>query len=373
MHFTIITPSFNQLDYLKRCVASVADQVTEGVKDYDLSVQEDLNPKTKNLNHRLIKPISIHHHIQDACSTDGTREFLRAFQIEVERLKLSGGYESDSFSFASEADEGMYDAINRGVELTRDRQRSEVGGQRSEDSGQRAEGRGKSSFPNNQQPITANSRDSVIAWLNCDEQYLPGTLQKVAAFFESHSDVDILFGGMLVVDEKGELLACRKAMPMRNRFLEASYLYNYSCAMFFRESLWRELGGFDTSFKNAGDEDLIRRAMKHGARSVVLNDYLSTFTYSDTNLSSDPAALEEHERLKQSASFSARVFKLPMNLLRLIEKFLRGGHVQRGSVAYEIFQGEAMTRTEFKSNPPGCRWPGEAKPYLVSHRLKKNG
>jgi hypothetical protein len=219
--------------------------------------------------------------------------------------------------------------------------------------------------------------DSAVAWLNCDEQYLPHTLEKVAAFFASHPKTDLLFGGMLVVDEAGELLACRKAMPMRRRFLEASYLYNYSCAMFFRESLWRKLGGFDTSFKNTGDEELIRRAMGCGGegvrecgsvevRSGVLDEYLSTFVYGEANLSSDPASVAEHERLKGRMAKPVRV---ALNVARLTEKFLRGGHVQRDAVEYEIYADSLAERKRFRSENPTCRWPDGAGAYLTKHRL----
>ncbi len=386
MHFTIITPSFNQLEHLKRCVASVADQTAGRVEH---RAQSEPSPSTTNSS-----TCTIHHHIQDGASTDGTVEFLKSVVNKLDVTSpnaKSPKPKAYSFSFSSEADEGMYDAINKGIEQSLDLQRtedgeqtrSEAGAARQQRSGKPARipapgtrhhalGVGDNTEAQSQEPkVQSLSFDSVIAWLNCDEQYLPGTLQKVAAYFKEHPDVDILFGGMLMVDAAGELLACRKAMPMRRLFLEASYLYNYSCSMFFRESIWRKLGGFDTSFKNAGDEDLIRRAIKYGARSAVLEDYLSAFVYGGTNLSSDPSAVLEHERLKNSGSVTGRLFKLPLNLFRLLEKFARGGHVQRNPVAYELYAERLDIRSCFKSTYPSCRWPDESKPYLMSHRLSK--
>lgn len=367
MNFTIITPSFNQLDYLKWSVASVADQV--GSQSVHLS-----SPSTSK--HQLPTALAVHHHVQDGGSTDGTVDWLR---ITVDATPSSCNQQTSDedvaspntyqLTFASEADSGMYDALNKGVDFAK---RNQVDDWRllNDEDGRKEQ---EKKVPNNQQPSTINLRhDSVVAWLNCDEQYLPGTLEKVASFFKNNPNVDILFGGMLMVDEKGKLLACRKAMPIRRTYLEASYLYNYSCAMFFRESIWQQLGGFDTSFKNAGDEDLIRRALKFDAKTAVLDEYQSTFTYSGTNLSSDPAAVAEHERLKNEYSVISRFLKAPINLLRIAEKFLRGGHVQRTPVEYAIYAGDSAERTAFRCENPSCKWPDESKPYLFSHRLKTN-
>lgn len=385
MKFTIITPSFNQLDYLRRCVASVADQATEGMA-YGA------------------ERLEVHHHVQDACSTDGTVEFLKEHQQAVSSALLAisqdeaetpntpaskatdnfrqeivtngnGSHPTPnaySFSFSSERDNGMYEALNKGVAFVGIGH--QASGIRNESgTGHGVSGIGNADEENTQRPTPNAQRlrdDSIIAWLNCDEQYLPGTLQKVADFFEANPDVDILFGGMLMVDEKGELLSCRKAMPMRRLFLEASYLYNYSCAMFFRRSLWKRLGGFDTSFRNAGDEELVRRALAAGAKTAGLDEYLATFTYGEDNLSSDPAAVQEHERLKRSSSLFARTFKLPLNLLRLCEKALRGGMSQLGPVEYAIYGSDPIARIRFSADHPGCKWPDETRPYLTSHRLK---
>lgn len=81
MKFYIVTPTFNSMVWLRRCVRSVADQVGEGVE--------------------------VHHHIQDGGSGDGTIEWLRAWQAEHAD---TAGY---TLSIESAADEGMYDALNK--------------------------------------------------------------------------------------------------------------------------------------------------------------------------------------------------------------------------------------------------------------------
>lgn len=303
MNFFIITPSYNQQDLLQNCIASVAAQ-----QCYDDCV---------------------HHHVQDAVSTDGTGELL---EKTISCLQVNPlGY---NFSYCSEKDDGMYDALNMGIRNT-----------------------------------GASFGSEIVSWLNCDEQYLPGTLQKVADYFRKNPETDILFGGMLVIEETGELLSCRRAMPMRKVFLEASYLYNYSCAMFFRRSLWEKLGGFDTAYKNAGDEDLIRRALASGAKTAVLDEYLSVFTYGEGNLSSEPSAVEEHRLLKQNNSGWVQLFRPVINAIRLGEKWIRGGHRQKGPIEYEIYVEGSVERKKFVCENPSCQWPGHTKPYMLHHRL----
>ena len=81
MKFYIVTPTYNSLNWLRCCIKSVADQVCEDVE--------------------------IHHHVQDGCSTDGTPLWLE--QWREQSLSIVGY----KFTYDSEPDKGMYDAINK--------------------------------------------------------------------------------------------------------------------------------------------------------------------------------------------------------------------------------------------------------------------
>ena len=82
--FWIVTPSYKSLHWLPCAVASVADQVGNG--------------------------IAVHHHVQDGGSDDGTREWLEAYARQCADSPRAGY----TFSFESAPDAGMYDAINKG-------------------------------------------------------------------------------------------------------------------------------------------------------------------------------------------------------------------------------------------------------------------
>lgn len=84
MKFYIVTPTFNSLSWLQRCIRSVADQTGEGVE--------------------------VHHHVQDGASTDGSPEWLAEWQ---QAHSDTYGY---TFTYESTKDAGMYDAINKAWE-----------------------------------------------------------------------------------------------------------------------------------------------------------------------------------------------------------------------------------------------------------------
>ena len=162
LKFSIVTPSFRQLDWLRLCMASVADQ--EGV--------------------------IVEHIIQDA----GTEGIQKMFD-ECARSRKGSGYDAQLFV---EKDNGMYDAINRGL--------------------RRATG-------------------DILAYLNCDEQYLPGTLNAVAKVFAQQSDVAVVLGNVVIVDTDGYYVCTRDV-------LQPSLYHTWVCtnplflaATFFRR-LW---------------------------------------------------------------------------------------------------------------------------------------
>jgi len=72
LHFSIVTPSYNQLEWLRLCVASVRGQVTAG----DGGMQN--NPELK------IQPLAVEHLIQDAGSP-GIEEFAHEIGADFYR------------------------------------------------------------------------------------------------------------------------------------------------------------------------------------------------------------------------------------------------------------------------------------------------
>jgi glycosyltransferase involved in cell wall biosynthesis len=274
--FSIITPSFNGLSYLKRCCASVADQAD--------ATAEQL--------------------VVDGASTDGTRDWL----------PRQGG-----LRWVSEPDRGMYDAVNKGLLM---------------------------------------ARGEIVAYLNCDEQYLPGTLQAVRQCFESHPDCDLVYGNMLVIQPDGSLAAFRKSYPLRWWSVLAGHLYVPTCALFWRRRLVDQGFAFDPSYRGSGDADFVVRVLQAGHRTFHLRRYLAAFTVTGQNLSAGAGAAAENERLIQRAPAWIRLFRHPLNWIRLSEKALHGAYFESFPLTYALHTEDAPSRrTEFTSHKASCRWP----------------
>ncbi len=226
--------------------------------------------------------VDYEHLIQDGGSNDGTREWFETVE---------------DVDFVSEPDRGMYDALNKGF---------------------------------------ARARGDIIAWLNADEQYLPGTLARVQDIFDAHPDADLVSGHALVVDEEGNPLAARRDLPLRARMIAHTFLNRPSCAMFFRASLRdRSLLRFDPSYKSAGDREMIIRMLEAGVRCVYVDEFLSLFGARDGNISANRTLSdEEARRIRQQFGFreSCLIQRL-WQKRRWAERLVRG-HYKPVDVAY---------------------------------------
>ena len=217
MRFTIVTPSFNNSPWLKLCIASVADQ--EGT--------------------------TWEHIVQDACSTDGTQEWLP---------------QDKRVTAVIEKDKGMYDAINRGWH--------------------RAKG-------------------DLVAWLNCDEQYLPAALKAVSDYASQHPHVDLILAHTVVTDPEGKFLCHRRSLLPKLPHLWVRFPI-LSCSVFLRRSVLEEKElYFDTQWRDLGDVHWMMNMVRKGVRTGLLNQYTSIFSETGDNMNLKPNARREKEITNQ--------------------------------------------------------------------------
>lgn len=123
----------------------------------------------------------------------------------------------------------------------------------------------------------AGTSGEIMAYLNADDVYLPGTLYYVAAYFERRPKVDVVYGHRVVINEQDHEVG-RWVMPPHNDAVLSWADYLPQETMFWRRSIWEKAGGrFDESFQFAMDWDLILRLRAAGARMVRLPRFLGAF------------------------------------------------------------------------------------------------
>ncbi len=321
MTISIITPSYGQLDWLRLSVASVADQV-------DAKGSPSLR---------------VEHIIQDG-GTPGIEDFAREVGAEFYRDgQLVFGPRPSSLdsrpndcpyrlAIYSEADAGMYDAINKGI---------------------------------------AKITGEIWAWINSDEQYLPGTLAYVARWFEGHRDADILCGDALLTDDSGKALSYRRIVTPWWNHTRLVHLSSLSCASFYRRSIVERGGVFDTGWRSIGDAEWMARMMKAGVRIEACGKLFSTFAFTGQNTSESPLARKESDEWKKAADAPSAWMMLPVIGVHRCRKFLAGAY-RRRDVSYAIHrQGEG--RKEFLAEGIGWDWPSTLSSLqLVASKMVPN-
>jgi glycosyltransferase involved in cell wall biosynthesis len=276
MQFSIITPSFRSSQWLKLCIASVADQ--QGVR--------------------------FEHIVQDSCSDDSTQDWLP----KDPRVKAF-----------IEKDSGMYDAVNRGY--------------------RKAQG-------------------DILAYINCDEQYLPGALKKVGDYFEKHPDVDILFSDCIVVDGKGDYLCERRALTpqLLHTWISGNLSFLTAATFLRRQVIEKHQLWFNAALRDIGDGDWAVRVVKARLRTAVLPEFTSIFTETGQNMNLGSNALRERtEFMKSAPSWMKTVRPIVLTHFR-IRRWL-AGHYHCRPHDYAIYTLRSPDqRKTFQVANPTFRW-----------------
>ena len=274
MKFSIITPSFRSSNWLKLCIASVADQ--QGVE--------------------------LEHIVQDSCSDDGTQDWLP----KDPRVKAF-----------IEKDAGMYDAVNRGY--------------------RRATG-------------------DILAYLNCDEQYLPGALAAVRKFFEANPKVEVALAGTIVTDGDGKYMCHRHSLTPNMQHLWFRFPVLTS-SVFIRRRLIHERGlFFDTKWRDLGDFHWMLALMKNKVPMKVCDSFTSVFADTGENMNLKPNAIREKAETKAMTPGWVRFLK-PAWIAHHRVRRLAAGHFSLKPTSYEIYTAQSPEkRVTFEVPKPTAVW-----------------
>jgi len=107
----------------------------------------------------------------------------------------------------------------------------------------------------------ARVRGTIIGWLNADDLYAPGAINRAVAAFEGNSSWLMVYGHGEHVDVDGRVTGCYPTLPPQTPFLK----FTEGCfvcqpTVFFRRTMVVLLGNLDASLKTAFDFDYWLRA-----------------------------------------------------------------------------------------------------------------
>ena len=195
---SIVTPTFNSISYLSETLSCIEHQSYPRIE----------------------------HIVVDGGSTDGTLELLEKYP----RIR-----------WISEADRGMYDAINKGLRL---------------------------------------AQGSILAYLNSDDLYFPDTVNRVVGFLGIHPETDLVFSDCRFIDESGNTLFTRKFPPYRYvlfGILDGSTVAQQTC--FWRKRVHDVVGYFDADLKMAADFEFIIRVGERCSIRKIRGSPLAQFRF----------------------------------------------------------------------------------------------
>lgn len=236
MKFSIVTPVYNGEKYIADTIESVLSQ--EG--DFE-----------------------IEYIIGDGGSTDGTLAIVKSYDDRLASDSYPIRCNGVTFSYFSEKDRGMYDAIEKGF---------------------------------------ARTTGDVLAYLNADDRYLPGAFKAVSTILARYPDIEWVKGINTTSDESGKLIAQGNCFLYRQDWLRKG-IYGRSAyfvqqdSVFWRRPLWNAARPVLSAFRLAGDYALWRAFAAH-TPLWSFNRRVSVFRKRPGQLSADITPYrQEQERI----------------------------------------------------------------------------
>jgi glycosyltransferase involved in cell wall biosynthesis len=246
--------------------------------------------------------VEFEHIVQDSCSDDGTQDWLP--------------HDARVRAFI-EKDQGMYDAVNRGY--------------------RRATG-------------------DILAYLNCDEEYLPGALAAVQQFFETHPKVEVLLAGTIVTDGDGKYICHRHALTPNAQQVWFRFPMLTSSIFIRRKVITERQLFFDTKWRDLGDFHWVLSLMKAKVPLASANIFTSVFADTGENMNLKPNAIRESKETKAMIPPWMRRLR-PLWIFGHRLRRLLAGHFKLKATSYEIYTKQSPARrVRFEVPKPTAVW-----------------
>lgn len=202
--------------------------------------------------------------IVDGGSADGTLDTIRAYEDAF------GG----RLTWTSEPDEGIYDAMNRGI---------------------------------------ARARGRLIGLLNSDDRYAEGAVPSIVAAAENSPDAGLIYGDVRVIGEDGSVIGTETARDIAPGD-RPDWLPMCHQSLFVSSEVYASTGAYDTRYRILADYEFVLRCLAAGVPTLYVPQVIAEFRTGGACNTNTLEANRERERIR--VTYGANPFVERVRYLR---------------------------------------------------------
>ena len=252
---SILTVSYNSVETIEKTILSVLDQ---SFHDYEYI-------------------------IIDGASNDGTTDVIKK-------------YEHDLSYWISEPDEGIYDAMNKGIK---------------------------------------KCKGKYIGIINSDDQYLPGSFEYVQKAINRNPNCQVVYGDM-IYDMPGRTnIVIKSRQDIKRRHFYCMPILHPTA--FVKKDCYLKYGLFDTDYKIISDVDLMYRFLSNNVSFCYLDKKISYMNAGGASESNIDLTLDEHNLFLKRNNYISFYTYIRFNLRKL--RFYILGYIKKRSPLYFLLGG----------------------------------
>lgn len=175
-----------------------------------------------------------------------------------------------------------------------------------------------------------NATGEIFAWLNSDDLYARGALNKIGNYFLDHPEVDLTYGGCTYISENDLIIKKPQICPFHKDELFIRNLIAQP-STFFRKHLFRAVGPLNESLDLCFDTELWRKAaLKFNIKNN--HHYLSYFRFHSESKSVSFSL----KMMKESAEITKDILESANELDQNLKQILRFRYLQLAILNWKI-------------------------------------
>jgi hypothetical protein len=139
-------------------------------------------------------------------------------------------------------------------------------------------------------------KNDILAYLNADDFYFPGTFSFVRTFMAAHHDIDVLVGAIKITDAPGRAKwRGRVSDPIKLNYLIKGNLHYFQQGTFFRRHIFERAAGFNDLNHTCWDYELIVDMASAGAHIKAISRPLAAFRIHPNSITGSGSLWKMHQ------------------------------------------------------------------------------